>query len=126
MNDLFRTGRFDSGMSGGLQWKPFTLTKAEYAGLVRELQNRRPALGVLEPAPWVKTMEDWDLFLDEVLNGIPAKLQRPYVERIHAIRAKLFAAMERKDRDAIARYTNEEVFLQVERQAAMETVRRRT
>ncbi|MFY9823534.1 MAG: hypothetical protein WAM82_19285 [Thermoanaerobaculia bacterium] len=125
MNDLLRAGRIDCGMSGGAQWKPLAITKADYADLVRELRDRRPTLRVLEAPPWVKTMADWDLFLDEALDGIPARLQRPYVERINAVRAMLFAAMARKDQDAIARYTNEEVILQIERQEAIEKLRQR-
>jgi hypothetical protein len=50
-----------------------------------------------------------ELFPDETLGGVPAKVQRPLMERIAAVRAKLFAAVACKDKDAIARHTNEEV-----------------
>ena len=125
MRDLLRAGRIDAGMSGGVQWKPVLITPEEYATLVEELRLRRPTLRTIAAPAWVSTMTDWTLFLDETLDGIPAKLQRGYSERIAAVRAKLFAAMERKDQEAIARYTNEEVLLQAQRQAAIEKLTRR-
>lgn len=123
MADLVGAGRIDGGMSGGIQWKPAIITPREYAMLVRELRDRRPSLRALAAPEWVKTMPDWYLFLEERFDGIPAKLQRPYMHRIAAVRAKLFAAMHRKDKRDIARYTNEEVAIQVEWSAAVEALK---
>lgn len=125
MRDLVLCGRIDAGMSGGVQWKSLRITEREYTSLVEELRQRRPTLRTLMAPPWVRTMTDWSIFLDELFDRVPAKLQREYVERIAAVRAKLFAAMERKDERAIALYTNQEVALQAERQAAIEKFTRR-
>jgi hypothetical protein len=110
-------------MSGGVQWKPVIVTPQEYAQLVLELGDRRPTLRTLPAPPWIKTMTDWNLFLEEALDGIPVKLQRPYIDRIAAVRAKLFAAMKRKDKGDIARYTNEGVALQVEWSEAVQALK---
>jgi hypothetical protein len=53
------------------------------------------------------------------------KVQRSFVERIAAVRAKLFAAIERKENDAIARHTNAEVVLQVQWNGTIEEARGR-
>ena len=125
MRDLLRCGRIDAGMSGGVEWKSVLITEREYTRLVEELRQRRPTLRTLTAPAWVRTMTDWNISLDELFDRVPAKLQREYAKRIAAVRAKLFAAMERKDEEAIALYTNQEVALQAERQTAIEKFTRR-
>jgi hypothetical protein len=82
MNDLLSSCRIDLGMSGGVQWKPLVITQQEYANLVRELRKHRPTLRTIEAAPWVKTMSDWSLFLDETFDGIPAAEHKKIVQKV--------------------------------------------
>jgi hypothetical protein len=40
LNEIFRSGKWDAGMSGGCEWKPFEISGQEYDELVQALANR--------------------------------------------------------------------------------------
>ena len=40
LNGIFRSGKFDAGMSGGCEWKPFEIDEKECSELVQELIAR--------------------------------------------------------------------------------------
>ena len=70
INEEFRTGEHDAGMSGGCVWEPFTITQEEFDELVQELQNR--GLRSIAQPQWVKTRTDWHIWKFEYEVGIPA------------------------------------------------------
>jgi len=47
LNELFREGSYDAGMSGGCEWEPFEIDTTEYNEIVRAIRQR-PLAG-LEP-----------------------------------------------------------------------------
>jgi len=122
-NEILKSGRLAHGMSSGVQWKPLAVSSAEYDEIVRVIRQRRPGTRVIAAAPWVKTIEDWTMFLDETLDGIPARVQRPYVKRLAMATAELFAAFERKDREAIQRCSAQEIALRIELETLKEKYR---
>ncbi len=70
MNEEFRSGEDDAGMSGGCAWEPFDITKEEFDELVQELQNR--GMRYVEPPQWVKNKTDWHIWKCEYELGIPS------------------------------------------------------
>lgn len=70
MNEEFRSGDHDAGMSGGCVWEPFVITKEEFDELVRELQNR--GMSHVEPPESVITRTDWHIWKFEYELGIPS------------------------------------------------------
>ncbi len=63
-------------MSGGCRWKPFEIDETQYAALVEELRRRGSFRVLPEPPSWVKTREDWSIWLDEHDEGVPAEEHR--------------------------------------------------
>lgn len=60
LNDLLRKGVKDSGMSGGLRWKPFEMKQMEYDELVIELLTEPSySFFIIETPKSIKTYEKW-------------------------------------------------------------------
>jgi len=71
MNEEFRSGEDDAGMSGGCMWEPFVITQDEFDELVQELQNR--GMRSVEPPQWVKDKTDWHIWKFEYELGVPSE-----------------------------------------------------
>jgi hypothetical protein len=73
LNDIFKSGLEDAGMSGGCQWKPFEISHDEYNELVQALQNIPDEKHkVVKPPNWVKNKTDWHIWKNEYEIGIPS------------------------------------------------------
>lgn len=73
LNDVFRSGLADAGMSGGCEWQPFEVDVEEYDELVQALaavpeSNYR----VVKAPEWVRSRTDWNIWTMEYEMGIPA------------------------------------------------------
>ncbi len=73
INELLSRGSRDAGMSGGVQWAPYRLKPGEFDALVQELMSAYPhgPLVYQEPAAWVKTFEDWHVWVMYKRHGVP-------------------------------------------------------
>jgi hypothetical protein len=70
MNEEFRSGEHDAGMSGGCVWEPFAISEEEFRELVQELQDR--GMRYVEAPQWVKTRTDWHIWKFEYELRIPS------------------------------------------------------
>ena len=59
LNAVFDSGRYDSGMSGGLVWEPFSLSTSEYEELVRFLCTSDSGYQICAPPSSVIYIDDW-------------------------------------------------------------------
>ena len=77
VNDLFRKGLHDAGMSGGCTWEPFEITQSEWAALANDLEARAPGerCEVVEPPEWVRTIEDWHAWILMFKHGYPEEFR---------------------------------------------------
>jgi len=74
LNDIFKSGLEDAGMSGGCQWEPFTINQEEYDDLIISLQDlSKDNYKVVVVPKWVKTKADWHIWKSEYEIGIPAE-----------------------------------------------------
>jgi hypothetical protein len=101
LNNLFRVGSFDAGMSGGLQWEPFEIDESEYqqlnAGLVEDGYDPLPR----QAPAWVQELADWRIWEDELRSGISSdehrRLRRLADQAQEARRRSWDEAVERRD-----------------------------
>src|SRR5262245_4291946 len=77
VNQILRSGLEDAGMSGGCRWKPFELSKDEFAEVLDDLQatgdRDGDPLRFEEPPTWVETPRDWNIWVAERVYAIPAE-----------------------------------------------------
>lgn len=74
LNDIFKSGLEDAGMSGGCQWEPFEINQDEYDELIISLQNlSKNNYKVVFAPKWVKTKTDWHIWKSKYELGIPTQ-----------------------------------------------------
>jgi hypothetical protein len=74
LNDVFRSGLADAGMSGGCGWEPFQVDSEEYDELVQALLAVPEGnCKVVEAPGWVRSLIDWNIWIMEYEVGIPAE-----------------------------------------------------
>src|SRR6185503_17549863 len=77
LNSVLRTGKVDAGMSGGCLWKPFELSPGEYDDFVKSLSiDPTSRFTPAEVPEWVETQDDWQIWVMERVNGVPAEEHR--------------------------------------------------
>jgi hypothetical protein len=72
LNEIFKTGFEDAGMSGGCKWEPFKIDQNEYEEIVKTLfAVSQKSYSLIEPPEWVKNPEDWHIWCQEYEMAIP-------------------------------------------------------
>ena len=90
VNDVFRRGIHDAGMSGGCSWRPFEITQSEWGEVAGALHARHAEdrCQFVEPPEWVQTFDDWSSWILIFKHGVPGGVQAPeresrVLERAH-------------------------------------------
>ena len=96
INAVFREGHDRSGLSNGIRWRPFELTRGEYRLLTAELRTRLP--GLVQPLVprWVRTPRDWHLFVMRHVLGVPLDSHRRLLARLDRLSRAATAARRRR------------------------------
>jgi hypothetical protein len=99
INELLSRGSRDAGMSGGLQWASYRLKPGEFDALVQELMSAYPhgPLVFQEPDAWVKSFEDWHVWVMYMRHGVPWKEHKRLNDAVVALEKAM--AKARKDSD---------------------------
>jgi hypothetical protein len=103
INEILSKGKVDAGMSGGLTWEPYTLKKDEFESLIDEL-NKISKYGKLEykePDSWVKTFEDWGIWIFYIQKGIPWEEHKRLNDIVVALEKEQRIAKEQNDFDKV-------------------------
>ena len=72
LNAVLRSGESDAGLGGGCRWRPFEVCAEEYGELADTLGL--PAGG--DAPGWVRTGQDWMIWMTEARLGVPAEEHR--------------------------------------------------
>jgi hypothetical protein len=99
INELLSSGSRDAGMSGGVQWAPYRLKLGEFDALVQELMSAysHGSLVYQEPAAWVKSFEDWHVWVMFMRHGVPWEEHKRLNDAVVALEEAM--AKARKDSD---------------------------
>ncbi len=74
INDILHQGIKDTGTSGGVEWKPFTISDQEYQELVCYCLEL--GFEISTPPEWVTNLDYFQIWEYEVDHGIPSKEHR--------------------------------------------------
>jgi len=99
LNELLSTGLADAGMSGGVQWEPYSLKPGGFDSLAQELASAyaQGGLEYRQPDAWVRNLEDWHVWVMFIKHGVPWEEHKRLNDAVVAIENKMKAAKENKD-----------------------------
>jgi hypothetical protein len=88
VNDFLIVAAEKPSTSGGdCLWEPFQLDAVDYANLVIALRSGR-FKAIAEPR-WVRTHQDWKIWCEEVVWGIPTPKRRRLEKKIAALEREI-------------------------------------
>jgi hypothetical protein len=97
LNEVFRSGLVDSGMSGGCQWRPFEIAQNEYEELLESLADPGSTVKTVDVPNWVQTRSDWSIWVMEHVRGVPAAEHRRLTQEYEDLERQRKAAMDSGD-----------------------------
>ena len=73
LNEVLSKGISDAGMSGGARWTPYNIKKEEFETIFEEVKSISTLtnLEYIEPAHWVKSFDDWNIWVMHIKHNIP-------------------------------------------------------
>jgi len=103
LNKILSIGKVDAGMSGQIIWSPYRLKKGDFKLLIHEL-NKISKYGKLiykEPDLWVKTFDDWNIWVLYIKKGIPWKEHKRLNDIVISLEKEQQIAKKQNDFDKI-------------------------
>lgn len=97
LNNFLISGGSEHGMSGGVSWQPFQLTKENYEELITELKLTFPTLIFALTPKWVKNYSEWQIWVMKKRYGIPIKENLKLTKKYQSIINKLEKAKQNKN-----------------------------
>jgi len=103
LNEVLSKGVSDAGMSGGARWKPYKIKTGDFKSVFKEVKSLSTLanLEYIEPDDWVKTFEDWNVWVMYVKHGIPWKEHKRLNDIVVAIEKELDIAKSNNNEDKI-------------------------
>ena len=92
LNSVFETGTLDAGMSGGVEWEPFTISSHDYDVLVAEC--RQMDIDTPSYPEWVRSRSDFQVWEFETDRGVPAEEHKMLAYRADQASAELKRAID--------------------------------
>jgi hypothetical protein len=91
LNEILSKGISDAGMSGGARWKPYKIKIGDFESIFKEVKSisNSTNLEYLEPDDWVKSFEDWNVWVMYIKHGIPWEEHKRLNDSLVAIEKEL-------------------------------------
>jgi len=103
LNEVLSKGVSDAGMSGGARWKPYKIKHSDFESIFKEVKLilKSTNLEYIEPDSWVKSFEDWNVWVMYIKRGIPWKEHKRLNDLVVSIENKLDVAKANNDTNKI-------------------------
>jgi hypothetical protein len=101
-------------MNPGVKWKPFEISKQDYDNLIRDLQMQNKDLKICNYPSWIKTVDDWEVFLCELLDGIPSKEHQRLKERVRDAERTRNGVMFKKKKGDLSKLAEKAILANIE------------
>ena len=103
LNEVLSKGVSDAGMSGGARWKPYKIYHGDFELIFGEVKSlsKLNNLEYIEPDSWVKSFEDWNVWVMHIKRGIPWEEHKRLNNSVIAIEKELKEAEEKNNASRI-------------------------
>lgn len=103
LNEILSKGISDAGMSGGARWKPYKIYHDDFELIFGEVKSlsKLNNLEYIEPDSWVKSFEDWNVWVMYIKRGIPWEEHKRLNNSVIVIEKELKEAEKNNNVDKI-------------------------
>ena len=92
VNKILEKGGHDAGMSGGVEWAPFTIDENEYNELLEQFENHGATYA--DAPSWVTNATYFQIWQFELDHGVPSKRHKKLVDEEDKAKEKLESAID--------------------------------